>query len=244
MENLYDRKTLIVEDDAIAAKATLAAMAHFVRAERITCVSSAHEALARLAEENFSVVFLDVELQTTSGFALAEYIDRHHAGLPYVFLTGHSHYACQSYDHEPLDFLTKPIDDMRLQRTFQKLADRSAPTAQKISIETENGFVLFPVDEILYVEKQSRKNILHTIDGQRYTVSYSMNEMEIMLDGCGFYRCHQSFLIYLGNVRGIRTAGFGTSYCAVLRGDVTVPVSRAKYPALRELLHRNVRISI
>ena len=245
MEQFYpNMKILVLEDQKLAADATVAALAIFVPRENISWVATAPEAIARLREESFGVIFLDVELADTTGFSMAEYLETALPELPYVFLTGYAQYAVQSYNYDPLDFLTKPLDFMRLKKTFRKLEQLRGGASRNISINTEDGFMVFPLEEILYVEKKDRKSILHTVDSRQYILNYSMSEIEIILDGCGFFRCHQSFLIYLGNVRGIRTAAFGTTYAAVMRADVTVPVSRAKYPLLKEKLQQNVKITM
>jgi two-component system LytT family response regulator len=180
---------------------------------------------------------LDIELADTTGFEIAEYIESSHKGIPYVFLTGFASYAIDGYKYEPLDFLTKPIDFMRLRKVFKKL-DESKKEAvfDKIVINTDDGFALFAPNEILYIEKSSRKNILHTVDGRKYVINYTLNEVENMLKGYGFFRCHQSFLIYTGNVTEIKSTEFGRTHVAVMAGKETVPVSRAKYLILKEKL--------
>ncbi len=237
MEEKYT--VLVVDDNADAAASTCRAVSQFVPEEEILCIHTAGQAIDWIDRYRFRIVFLDVELSDTTGFAIAEYIESHNKDLPYVFLTGHSRYAYESYNYEPLDFLTKPIDYMRLRKTFGKLEKPAQEKAiEKIAFSTEDGFALFPVNELLYVEKKLRKNMLYTVHGKAYPINHSMNEIELMLDGYGFFRCHQSFLVNIGNIQEVKAAERGTTYIATMTGDVTLPVSRSKYPLLKEKLQK------
>lgn len=244
MSNMYNYKILIVDDNENALNSTIQAISNFVDKEHIYYVSNANDAINELKTNQYSIVFLDIELKDTTGFMIADYIEREYKGLSYVFLTGYAQYAIDSYNYNPLDFITKPIDFMRLEKTFHKYKNKDKKEIKKISINTEDGLVYLPIDEILYIEKSSRKNILHTTSNKKYSLNYSMNEIEILLDDCGLFRCHQSFLINLENVREIKTSGFGTSYVAILKNETSIPVSRAKFPILKNKLSQSITVSL
>ena len=64
----------------------------------------------------------------------------------------------------------------------------------------------------------------------------SLDELEQIFGDYGFFRCHQSFLIPVGDIRQVSSSMFGQTYEASLEGDTVIPVSRSKYARLKEEL--------
>ena len=229
-------RILLVDDQPSAAEASILAISHFIPIENILHVSTAAQAIKTLDGEPLSLVFLDIDMPDTNGFSLAAYIEAHRKGLPYVFLTGYADFAAKSYDYEPLDFLTKPIDLVRLHKTFDRFRRRpSSPVVGKIAIHTKQDYIFIDPQEILYIAREKRKNLIHCRDGQVQPVASSLDELEVIFSDYGFFRCHQSFLIPLGQISSLRASDFGQTYEALIGGTV-IPVSRSKYLALKEAL--------
>ncbi len=237
---MNEEQILLVDDQPLAAEASLLAISHFVPETQIHYVSTAADAMTALKEKNFSLVFLDIDMPDTSGFSLAGYIESHHKGLPYVFLTGYANFAARSYDYEPLDFLTKPIDIVRLQKTFDRFHNRTgpAPAMEKVAIHTRQDYILIDPRDILYISREKRKNMICCRDGVVHPVTASLEELEVIFEDYGFFRCHQSYLIPLSAITSLRASAFGQTYEAVLNGSKVVPVSRNRFSGLRDALAR------
>lgn len=119
-----------------------------------------------------------------------------------------------------------------LQQTKREAANRS------LLIKTRSGYQLTPVSDILFVERSNRKNRIVTQSGAEiHPMGYTMNQLEQMLEGCGFYRCYQSFIVNLSKVSFIRADGSSKTYAIQFDGyDGEVLLSRDKYPELLTLL--------
>lgn len=234
---------LVIDDDRQAAKGSIEAIQNFVPEDQIQYAQNAAEAMRSLKEGRITLVFLDVDMPDTSGFSLADYLDAHYKGIPYVFLTGYADFALQSYEHEPLDFLTKPVDVIRLQKTFDRLEARGeTPASGKVAIQTAQGFVLLNPETILYIAREGRKNFIYCEKNQKYEVGHTMGELEVILEEYGFFRCHQSYLVPFEKIEKVSVTGFGKTYEAILEEGAAIPVSRDKYPLLRKsLVKRGVR---
>lgn len=234
---------LVIDDNSQAAKGSIEAIQNFVPKEQIQYAQNAAEAMQILREGQTRLVFLDIDMPDTSGFSLADYLDTHYKGIPYVFLTGYADFALQSYEHEPLDFLTKPVDVIRLQKTFDRFEARGERGASgKVAVQTAQGFALLSPETILYIAKEGRKNFIYCDSGQTYEVGHTLGELEVILEEYGFFRCHQSYLVPFERIERVSMSGFGKTYGAVLEDGTTVPVSRDKYPLLRKsLVKRGVR---
>lgn len=238
-------KVLVIDDNSQAAKGSIEAIRNFVSEDQIQYAPNSAEAMRILREGQTVLVFLDIDMPDTSGFSLAEYLDAHYKGIPYVFLTGYADFALQSYEHEPMDFLTKPVDVIRLQKTFDRLEARggNVPSGNgKVAVQTAQGFALLNPETILYIAKEGRKNFIYCEKNQTYEVGHTLGELEVILEEYGFFRCHQSYLVPFEKIERVSMSGFGKTYGAVLEDGTTVPVSRDKYPLLRKsLVKRGVR---
>lgn len=234
-------RVLIVDDDAPSLNMSRKAMEALLPAENIRCASTAAETIAILGEGQVDLVFLDIDMPDTSGFSIAEYLGKNCPQVKFVFLTGYVDFAARSYDYEPLDFLTKPIDLMRLRKTLERYELRSQPSAtlpacERIAIDTNDGFTLVYPAEIAYIGKEHRVLMLHCLNGNQFVVRHSLDELESIFSDFGFFRIHQSYLVPLNNITSVRPARFGRTYEAVLGEGICLPVSRDKYQKLRSFL--------
>lgn len=161
-------RVLIVDDDAASLNMSRKAMEALLPVENIYCASTAAETIAILGEKQIDLVFLDIDMPDTSGFSIAEYLGKNCPQVKFVFLTGYVDFAARSYDYEPLDFLTKPIDLMRLRKTLERYQLRSqpavpVPACERIAIDTSDGFTLVYPAEIAYIGKEHRVLMLHAL---------------------------------------------------------------------------------
>ncbi len=104
-----------------------------------------------------------------------------------------------------------------------------------VAYEDENLIFLRP-NEILFMEKQDRKTILHTEKGKcesRKTLRY----YETKLEGEGFFRSHKSFLINLNKVdRCIPQISYGYDVC-FKNSNKTAEISRNRVKELRRRIN-------
>lgn len=237
-------KTVIVDDEKTARDATVSALSNFERIKVVADVENISELMAVLKENKVDLAFLDIEMPDNTGFELAKYINTHYPTILIIFLTGHAGFAQDCYDFEPIDFLTKPINILRLERAIQrvektlskKFGDNSANKQTKIGINFEGGYQIINIDNIRYIEKRGRKVILLT-EKEELVSKYSLGQLELMLKNHDFFRCHQSFIIPLFNIKSVQNNMFGKSYFIELRGSKeNIPLSRNKYAELKDLL--------
>lgn len=234
---MFEGYVLLVDDQPIAAEDSVAALSCYVKPEQVLFAENVETAREILRTRPVQLAFLDIEMPDEGGFWLASYIEEHYNGLPYVFLTGHADFALESYEYEPLDFLTKPVDIKRMGRTFERL-ERKADSGkeEKIAVRTGADYIFLTVGEILYICKEKRKILIHMKDGVCYQTSFTLEELERIFSSYRFFRCHQSFLIPLENIREVGSSKFGQTYEAVLDDGTVVAVSRSRYGRLKEEL--------
>lgn len=229
---------LLVDDEPDSMEQSREMIALYADSRRIYSASNSVEVMRVLQSVPIDLAFVDIEMPDNDGFTIAGYIQSTQPRAKYVFLTGHTELGAKSYDYEPLDFLCKPVNALRLQKTFQRFEKSRAPgrnAMEQIAIESTAGFVLVSPAEILYVTRENRKIVVYC-EKQSYTVKNSLDELELIFSEYGLFRCHQSYLVSLRHVAGAAQSDFGRTYWAVLKSGQRVPVSRGKYAALQARL--------
>ena len=231
-------RTLILDDDENSRLAARAALSAHADVELVGSFSRSSQLLEYLAAHPAHLLFLDIELDRESGFAVARRLRQEYPALLIVFLTGHSSYAVDGYDFQPVNFLTKPMNPRKLAETLDAVRSRLRHSREqqpaKLMFRLPQGYRVLDVRDILYIERRNRKNYLFTEAEELPIGTYSMYELEEMLCDHGFYLCHQSFLLSLYRVESLRDAG-QQLYEARLRGTAaTVPVARGRYKGLLE----------
>lgn len=237
-------RVLLVDDEPHCREHLAALLSEFPYVEVIGTASGGAEAVSRLRQTQADLAFLDIEMGDVSGFELARHLRLAYPDIMLVFLTGHVDFALDGYEFKPLDFLIKPVNPIRLERVLLQARDllekrevKAAPSV-RIGLHVDGGLEIIQVNSILYIEKQGRKVYLVSDDGRRYQSSDSMQKLQSIFEPYGFFRCHQSFLVQLDAIRGIRLDESKGYHNILLSSNAhgSIPLSRGKYSELRERL--------
>lgn len=235
---------LLLDDEEAPLEYSRRTIAQYVGEERIHTAQTVEEALAVLKQYRIGMAFLDVELKAGDGFSLCNYIHREYPAVKVVILTGHVDLGAKSYDYEPFDFLVKPLDLLRLEKTFLRYQRRTNEgNAARLAIETSAGVILLKPEQVVCISKNKNICLVHCEDGQEYKANYSMDKLQEMLEGYGFFRTYQSYLVPVDRIRQLQSSKFGSSYEAYLDDGTVVPVSCGKYAKLKEfIMQRSLRL--
>ncbi|GAA0224143.1 LytTR family DNA-binding domain-containing protein [Saccharothrix sp. NPDC042600] len=199
-------------------------------------------------------VFADINMPGLSGTDLARVLGAFRAPPALVFVTGVEHSeAVVAFEVGALDFVTKPINEDRINKAISRVVDRvsATPAAQPepapqepadeevIPVELGGTIKLVPRATVRYVEAQGDYARLHTNDGQSHLVRIPLAQLEERWENAGFVRIHRSFLVALPLVTELRMTSNG--YAVVIGSGESakeLPVSRRH---TRELKERIVR---
>lgn len=182
---------------------------------------------------------------TSQGTALASYLSHERPDTQVVVYSDSrddAYWACRS---QCAGFLLTPFDPLDFQVLISRLTyiydlqrAKRESVNRSIMIKTRSGYQLTRLSDILFIERSGRKNRIITTGGQEIALlGYTMNQLEEMLDGCGFYRCYQSFIVNLSRVAAVRADNEAKNYAIRFKdyaGEILL--SREKYTELVELL--------
>ena len=200
-------------------------------------------------------VFADINMPGLSGTDLARVLNAFRAPPALVFVTGVEHSeAVVAFEVGALDFVTKPINDDRVNKAIARVVDRVNATPavasenqpayvepadeEVIPVELGGTIKLVPRATVRFVEAQGDYARLHTAEGS-HLVRIPLAQLEERWANAGFVRIHRSYLVALPLVSELRMTSNGY---AVVIGSGTdakeLPVSRRH---TRELKERIVR---
>jgi two-component system LytT family response regulator len=169
------------------------------------------------------IVFLDIQMQGETGFELLNRLPAINFAL--IFTTAFDQYAAKAFRFNAIDYLLKPIVIDELISAVNKVkqqTDAARPvskyqvdqlyhdfknplkTHDKIAIPTTDGFVIIPVNEIVYCRANSNYTEFHLTDKKSILSSYTLKQYDEILTGQSFFRAHRSYLVNLLHVKMYR----------------------------------------
>lgn len=148
---------------------------------------------------NYDIIFLDLFMGDSFGMSIAQKLRDFSYKGKIIFCTVSADYALESYNVFASGYILKPysLDDIR--RTL----DRFLPEYQCDSyrIKQKSRIVYIPLNEIMFVESDNTKCILHRTENREYVIYKKLMQIEEELNDPRFLRCHQSYLVNMNYVR-------------------------------------------
>lgn len=127
-------RAYIVDDEAYSLNLIHIFLGRIDGLEIVGSTTDAYEALADVRRLRPDVVFLDIEMPGMSGIELAERIMNDQPDIHLIFVTAYDRYAIHAFEQGALDYLLKPLEMERLQKTMQRIRKiREAATAAEPS---------------------------------------------------------------------------------------------------------------
>lgn len=189
--------------------------------------SSPRLGMQRVCEWKPDVVFLDIEMNGTSGIELARQLP---SSCCLIFTTAYAHYALEGFEVNAVDFLHKPYFYERFNRAMQKaeqwlrmrdLLDTSESSARQLLLKSEYKNVMVSVDAILYIESIDNYVKIHSVDGTSLLSKIPLHTVERQLPEGEFVRIHRSYI-----VPKKRIERFSRTEVTLLKSGKSLPIGK------------------
>lgn len=148
------------------------------------------------------IVLLDIAMDGMDGMETARRL-RELSDMLLIFVTGVKEQVFQAFDVGAFHYLLKPVEKAKLISVVSKAiaeVEKNNMQPKIMLVKAADGYRRVNIEDILYVESDGRKVILHM--KQEILEFYDrMEELEKRL-GTGFYRCHRGFIVSLSEIRG------------------------------------------
>ncbi len=222
MESKY--RILVVDDEK---PAHLVIQSHVSKCEDLEIINHAYngkEALSLLIENEYDMVFLDIEMPLLNGLELMETLNNRPAT---IITSAYNNFGFEAYQNDAIDYLLKPISFPKFIKAVEKAklfckskdADAVIETSMVVKHDGEAKVVDF--SDILYI--QSIGNYLKIILKNKTTplVIYdTLKSLNTVLPANQFLQIHKSFIV---NIKCIKLKGKDE---IKLENDIALPVGR------------------
>ncbi|KXF81117.1 two-component system response regulator BtsR [Enterovibrio coralii] len=187
------------------------------------------------------VVFLDIQMPQVSGLELLSMLDPNN--MPYVvFVTAYDDYALQAFEDNAFDYLLKPVEPSRLQKTVlrlqkslntltqqQNFSPLASSSLAQIPCSGHNRILLVPTSEVESVK--SDLSGVHIQSSQlNGTTQLTLKTLE---EKTPLIRCHRQYLVNVNHIREIKLLDNGLAEVTTT-SRFQVPVSRRFLKPLKE----------
>lgn len=233
-------KVLIVDDEPLARENLRVFLQEQSDIEIVGECSNAVEGIGAVHKLRPDVLFLDIQMPRISGLEMVGMLDPEHR--PYiVFLTAFDEYAIKAFEEHAFDYLLKPIDEARLEKTLARL--RQERSKQDVSLLPENQqalkfipctghsrIYLLQMKDVAFVSSRMSGVYVTSHEGKE-----GFTELTLRTESRTPLRCHRQYLVNLAHLQEIRLEDNGRAEL-ILRNGLTVPVSRRYLKSLKEAI--------
>lgn len=113
---------MIVEDE----KPALDELEYHLKKYEFIKIISKHqnvkEVLLCISQEMPDVIFLDIDMPNKNGLQLSQKIKKINNNIVIIFISAYSQYSLEAFNFFPLDYIIKPINEKRLQKTILQIS--------------------------------------------------------------------------------------------------------------------------
>ena len=213
IKGMFD--VLIIEDEVSATKSLLAALQR-IWAEREYSVVGTLESIRETVDflqtqQEPDLIFMDIQLSDGLSF---EIFKQHQPKCPIVFITAYDDYAIKAFEVNGLHYLLKPVSDedlaVALDR-FQGLNGEVEPSMfalknllnqmsarsykERFLVHSKGSMITVKATEIQVVSLDEGSVWLHTLKGEKFKMTSTMDKMEVQLNPNLFYRASRQAII-------------------------------------------------
>ena len=210
-------RAVVVDDEDLARRRLIKLLLKYGdELEVVGEAANGDEAVAVISSLRPDVVFLDVQMPACDGF---EVVRRLREKPFIVFATAYNEYALKAFEENSVDYLLKPVEQKRLDRTLDKLrrfagtpslrmdeniakmlSRLASPPLQRLKVSLGDKIYLIDLPDIVYFESRDKSTYLHTLD-REYVIAGTLAELEGKLDGTTFVRIHRACIVNVNFIK-------------------------------------------
>lgn len=200
------------------------------------------------------VVFMDIEINKSSGIDCAKVISQIAPDTKIIFATAHSEYMSNAFEMYAFDYLIKPFNIERINHTLERIermiSKDNVTNKDNISQNSSDNCVLedktqllikgkeslnfISVNDIIMIERADNSTYIYTVDGEIYNTSVSLSELENRLPTDVFMRSHKSYIINTTYIKKIEPYGRWTYIVKFKSTDKDALITKEKFEQIKK----------
>lgn len=232
---------LVIDDELFAREELTELLEETGHIHVIEQASNAIEGLKKINQLKPDVVFLDIQMPQITGIELLAMLDPE--TMPkVVFVTAYDEFAVQAFEDNAFDYLLKPVDTQRLEKTVNRLLKSQQISKEQVAAITPpcldqvpciglNRIVIIPTKDVEFAYSDISGVHVQTHE-QKAT---SQLTLKILEEKTNLVRCHRQFLVNISAIKEIKLLENGLAEIITV-SDHPIPVSRRYLKTLKEML--------
>lgn len=253
---------MIVDDEPLARRGIRQNLRAFNEVEIIGECKNGREAVVAIESEKPDLVFLDVQMPLLDGFEVIETLSAENLPPAVVFVTAFDEHAIRAFEVNALDYLLKPVDPERFQKTlervrglikntqngrldeklsallrdFESLKTKDAPREylRRVVIKEHERVFFLDVNEIDWISSEGNYIALHA-KNKVFMLRETMDGIERKLDPAEFLRLRRSTIVRIEQIKELQPL-FNGEYVVLMKDGTKLSSSRRYRQNLDALL--------
>ncbi|MEX1239617.1 MAG: LytTR family DNA-binding domain-containing protein [Cyclobacteriaceae bacterium] len=207
-------KVIIIEDE-ILAQSKLEAMLRAIDPgiEVVAKLGSVKESKEYLVHNpSPDLAFVDIQLSDDHSFEIFRSFP---VQFPVIFTTAFDKYLLESFEHNAIDYLLKPVTEEKLSRSLaklkklelhflqgniQKLIQGGTGVRDRIVAKKGTEFIALRWSEIAYFFTEHKVVFVKDNQGRQYILDKNLGELECEVDERNFFRLNRKFITHVGAI--------------------------------------------
>ena len=167
------------------------------------------------------LALLDVQLSDNLSFEIFKNVQ---INFPVIFITAYDDYILQSFEHNSIDYLLKPVREERLRKALNKIKQLewhfiqnkinqlfgnpqqpSSPYKSRFVVKRGIDYVSVNIERIAYFFSEHKISFLKDVDGHKYIVDKPLAVIEEELDPTLFFRLNRKFITNVNAVEKFKS---------------------------------------
>ncbi|MGA0558605.1 LytR/AlgR family response regulator transcription factor [Larkinella sp. VNQ87] len=219
---------LVIEDEELAVRKLTKLLQDVDNSIRIVGTAASVRASVNWLQTNATpdLILMDIELADGQSF---EIFEQTAVESPVIFTTSYDEYALRAFKVNSIDYLLKPIKRHELEASLEKhrklrnpaepetggrmaidalvqqLRQQIQPTEYRKRFLVKHLSQWMPVEvaDIAYFYSEEGVSLFRTRSNQKFSVDYTLDELEAMLDPVHFFRANRQFIVDINSVQQI-----------------------------------------
>lgn len=194
---------------------------HHLTLPEIITFTSGEELLSYTGR--IDILFLDIEMPGMNGIYIGNSLKKRNENIIIFVVTSYSEYLDEAMRFHVFRYLSKPLEKQRLFRNLKDALTLYHSISKSIALETKDEIQTLPMNDIIFIEAQKRKIIVHTIKKDYESIHSMQYWLETLPESC-FIQSHRSFIVNLKHV-----SNFTHDLIYLGEGQFTAYLTKRKY---------------
>ncbi len=211
----------ICDDEVLAVRQLSRLVQRVVEEENLICKIYSFTSGEQLLQEvrKMDMVFLDIEMPNLDGIVVGNKIRKMHENCKIIMATGRTERFKEAFKFQAFRFITKPFEVEEIKEVLDAYQDLEIgmETIKLYKDRNPYNIVQKQIQYIISYDSYTE----YFVDGKKFRQTYSLNQLETILDSRCFYRVHRQYLVNLYWIQNYKNE-------IIYIGTEQIPVSRRK----------------